>query len=238
MRLAAVHPSSEDSLPREEIDRRRSRQRAVLSSGTELVDYYTVGNSIFNAPFGKAGFVNDIVERVAQRIRDAAAQRPDAIVVLGGVEPGVAIARKEIRDIPIIGVAQSTYNAAFALGEQIGHKLGMLVYESSIVEAIWGQARYYKADWMVTDIRDIGISLPNLYPQRAEVRKQIITVSKGLVADGATMIFANGLSMVPSSMSADELSTALGGIPVLDGEQTALHTAEMFARLKVLGASS
>lgn len=232
MRIAAVHPSSVESLPEEETRRRALRRKSYASPGTELVDYHVVGNSIFNQPFS-AGFAGDVIERSAQQIRAAAASAPDAIMVLGGIEPGVRICREEIRQVPIVGTGQSTFHVALQIGAQVGYRLGLLVYEDSLIAPIREQACYYKADWMVSEIRSIDIPLPELYARRPEVRERMIKVARQLVAAGATMIFPQGLSMMPSTMSAEELSREIGGVPVLNGEQITIRTAEMLAGLKL-----
>jgi Asp/Glu/hydantoin racemase len=234
LRIAAVHPSSEDGLPADEIARRDARRRALISRDTKLVDFYNVGNNIFNNKY-EPTFVANVVERIERRIADAAATEPDAIVVLGGIEPGVRSMRQRIRNIPIIGTGQATYNVALQLGEQLGHRLGVIVYEPTLIDPIMAQARYYKVEWMISGMKTIDIPTDELYPRRAEVRQRLLSVGRELVEQGATMVFAQGLSMVPSSMSAAELSQALHGVPVLDGEAIALHTAEMFGRLRLLG---
>ena len=65
------------------------------------------------------------------------------------------------------------------------------------------------------------------------MRQRLVSVAKELLEqDGATAIVAIGLSMVPSSMSADELSRRLGGVPVLDAERIAVHTAELIRQAR------
>lgn len=232
MIIANVHPSAKDGLPPEEMARRRARRAAYASPGTEFVDYYVVGNNIFDKAFSLQ-HATDVVTLAVERIVEAAAGNPDVILVSGGIEPGVQAAQQRVRHVPIVATGLSTYQAAQQLGGQLGHKLGILVYEESIIAPIRAQAVLHHADWMILDIRSIDVPLNELYARRPEVRRRVVEVAGGLVADGATMIFAQGLSMVPASMSPEELAAAVG-VPVLDGELIGLRTAEMVGRLHLL----
>ncbi|RJG46067.1 aspartate/glutamate racemase family protein [Mesorhizobium sp. DCY119] len=232
MRIAAISPSADDGLPEEEMVRRQKRLESYMSPGTEFEQLYIAGNSIFNEKFSwKHGL--DVMDRTAALAIKAAETRPDVIMIQGGIEPGVKAAREKIKDIPIVSTGQSTYNAAFQLGEQVGYKLGLIVYEDPVIEPIMDQARYYRADWMVTDCRSIGIPTNELYPRRPEVRERVIAVAKDLVRDGATMIFPQGLSMCPATIGEDELSAEIG-VPVLNGLKILVRTAEMMGSLRML----
>lgn len=233
LRLAAIHPTSEAGLPEVERRAREERRKSYVSPDTELRDYYVSASSIFERPFD-GGHVDGVVQATVRRIHEAAEDDPDAIVVLGGIEPGVRIAREQIRHIPIVGTGQSAYQVALQVGSQVGHKLGILVYEPSIIEPMKEQGRFYGIDWMVTDMRSIDIPLPELYGRRPEVRERMIKVAREMVSRGATMVFPQGLSMMPATMSAEELSNELNGVPVLNGKQIAICTAEMLARLDLL----
>jgi Asp/Glu/hydantoin racemase len=234
MRIANVHPSSADGLPADERERRERRWNGYAMPDTIIDEYYISGANIFDRPFGSDGHVGTVVERIVERIEDAAATRPDVILVTGGIEPGVSAARNKIKDIPIVSTGQSTYAVAMMLGSQLGYRVGLIVYEESIIEPMRGVARANHAEWMIADVRSIDVPLPQLYPRRAEVRERIIAVAKSLVADGATIIFPQGLSMVPSTMSAEELSREIGGVPVLDGLRISILVAELLGKLAPL----
>jgi Asp/Glu/hydantoin racemase len=232
MRIAAVHPSSQVGLPEVELQARAQRRRSYASPGVEIVDYYIEGENIFDRPFA-GGHVGAVVAATVQRIQDAAASDPDVIMVLGGIEPGVREAREIIKHIPIIGTGLPTYQVAAQIGAQVGYRLGIIVYEASIIEPMRAQGRLHKADWMITDMRSIDVPLPELYGRREEVRTRIVATARAMVADGCTMIFPQGLSMVPASMSSEELSEAIG-VPVLNGEQIVVRAAEMIGGLNLL----
>jgi Asp/Glu/hydantoin racemase len=223
MRIAVLmpyphgHPNPEENAEREE------RIRARVSPGTTVEIGYLEKNNTHSQPFNldhKALIIAEVAEMVERAARSA----PDAIVVYGGLDPGVLIARERVA-VPVIAVGQ----AGYAVAAQLGLRLGVLVYEQATIEPIWRLARTYHAEHVVANIRTIGVPLPELYPRRPDVRRRIVEVARECIEqDGATAIFAQGMSMVPSAMSARELEQAVG-VPALDGLEIALHTAEMIA---------
>lgn len=235
MLIAIVSPSSENGLPAEEMQARRMRLQGYFSPGTILRQFHISGDNIFDSRF-TAGHVESVAQRTVAAIMEAASIGPDVIMVSGGIEPGVAAARDLIKHIPIVGTGQSTYNVAQQLGGQLGYRLGILVYEDSIVEPILAQARSYRLDWMISGIRAIGIPLNELHARRPEVRERVIAVSRELVAEGASMIFPQGLSMVPATLDENELSRETG-VCVLNGLRILARTAEMMGSLKPMAAA-
>ena len=129
--------------------------------------------------------------------------------------------------MPVIGVAQSTY----AVAGQLGARLGLIVYEPGIIEPIMDVARACRADHLVANVRSIDVPMSELYPRRVHVREKLVEeASQALTQDGATMIYVQGRSMVPATMSAEELSSRIGA-PVLDPLRISVRTAEMIAAL-------
>ena len=125
----------------------------------------------------------------------------------------------------MIGVAQATY----AVAEQLGLRLGLVAYEAGIVDAIWEGARACRADHLIASVRHIGVPMPELVPRRAHVRERIVEESRAALADdGAEAIYVNGMSMMPSAMTAEELASQIGA-PVLDPLSIAFRTAELVA---------
>ena len=68
--------------------------------------------------------------------------------------------------------------------------------------------------------------LPTVKQRRVEESRE------ALRQDGATVIYAQGMSMVPATMTAQELSRRIGA-PVLDPLRISVQTAEMIARLRL-----
>jgi allantoin racemase len=180
---------------------------------------------MFSEPFSQRNTAQ-VVEEMAQTIERAAHDAPDAILVWGGLDPGVALARERVQT-PVIGVAQATYHVA----AQLGARLGLVVYEPGIVEAIWAGARACRAEHLIASVRSIDVPMPELTPRRAHVRQRIVDVARATLAeDGATAVYVNGMSMMPAAMSAEELQARIGA-PVLDPLRIGLRTAETIAGL-------
>jgi allantoin racemase len=197
----------------------------AASPGT-AVDFVQVEQaSMFSEPFS-GGNTSRVVGEIVQAIERAASGGPDAFLVWGGLDPGVAQARERV-DVPVVGVAQATY----AIAGQLGARLGLVVYEAAIVDAIRAGARACGADRLIASVRSIDVPMPELTRRRAHVRERIVDeASAALAQDGATAIYVNGMSMMPSAMSAEELTSRIGA-PVLDPLRIGMRTAELVAGL-------
>ena len=223
MRIVVVFPWTQGSLAEEEEAHRRTLVRAAASPGTEL-DFVQIGRaSMFSEPFS-ARNTSRVVDEIVQAIEQAAAGRPDAFLIWGGLDPGVALARQRV-NVPVIGIAQATYAAAAQLEAQ----LGLVVYETGIVDAVREGARRCGIAHLVASVRSIDVPMPELTPRRAYVRERIVEEAEAALAhDGATAIYVNGMSMMPAAMSAEELSKRVGA-PVLDPLRIGIRTAELVA---------
>ncbi|MFN8637221.1 MAG: aspartate/glutamate racemase family protein [Chloroflexota bacterium] len=223
MRIVVVFPWPQGGLPEAEEAHRRALATAAASPGT-VVDFVQIDRaSMFSEPFSQQNTAR-VVEEMAQTIERAARDTPDAIVVWGGLDPGVALARERVQ-VPVIGVAQATY----AVAAQLGVRLGLVVYEPGIVDAIWAGARACGAERSIASVRSIDVPMPELTPRRDHVRARIVEeAGAALAEDGATAIYVNGMSMMPAAMSAEELMSRVGA-PVLDPLRIGLRTAEMIA---------
>jgi allantoin racemase len=223
MRIVVVFPWSQGSLSDEEEAHRRALATAAASPGTE-VDFVQIEQaSILGEPFSGRNTAR-VIDEIAAAIERATPSGPDAFLVWGGLDPGVAPARQRV-DVPVIGVAQATY----AVAAQLGARLGLVVYEAAIVEAIWEGARRYGVEHLIASVRPIDVPMPDLTPRRAHVRERVVEEARAALAqDGAQAIYVNGMSMVPAALSAEELSGLIGA-PVLDPLRIGMRTAEMVA---------
>ena len=225
MRIVVVFPWARGGLPETEEAHRRALVMAAASPGTEIDFAQIEQASMFSEPFSGTN-TSRVIDEIARTIERAARVAPDAILVWGGLDPGVALARQRVR-VPVIGVAQATY----AVAAQLGARLGLVVYEPGIIEPIMDVARAWRAEHLILGVRSIDVPMPELTPRRGHVRERLIEVARDALArDGATVIYVQGMSMVPAAMSAEELSSRIGA-PVLDPLRIAMRTAEMIAAL-------
>jgi allantoin racemase len=220
MRIVVVLPWAQGSLSEEEEAHRRALARAAASPGTEIDFVQIEQASMFSEPFSPRN-TSRVVDEIAQAIERAAPSGPDAFLVWGGLDPGVALARQRV-DIPVIGVAQATY----AVAAQLEVRLGLVVYEAGIVDAVREGARRCGVAHLVASVRSIDVPMPDLTPRRAYVRERIVEeATAALAQDGATAIYVNGMSMMPAAVSAERLSSRIGA-PVLDPLWIGIRTAE------------
>ena len=227
MRLAVVYPWSRDGLPEGERQQRYDRLLATVSPGTEVSFYHVERINVFSASH-TSSHIAGVGADAAQQIERAAAEGADVVLVSGGIEPGVALARGRV-SVPVVGTAQAVY----AVAAQLGARLGIIVYVAASIEDNWAVARSHHADHLIASIREIGIPGPELYPRREEVRRRVVEVARELLEqDGATAIYPIGLSMVPASISAEEVASQVGA-PVLDGERITVRTAELIGELRL-----
>src|SRR5215207_7101837 len=223
MRIVVVFPWSPGSLPEAEEAHRQALATAAASPGTQ-VDFVQIEQaSILGEPFSGQNTAR-VIEEIVAGIERAAPTGPDAFLVWGGLDPGVAPARERV-DVPVIGVAQATY----AVAAQLGARLGLVVYEAAIVDAIWAGARRCGAEHLIASVRPIDVPMPDLTPRRAHVRERVVEEARAALAqDGAQAIYVNGMSMLPAALSAEELAGRLG-VPVLDPLRIGMRTAELVA---------
>lgn len=230
MRIVVVFPWAQGSLSEAEEAHRRTLAKAAASPGTELDFVQIEKSSMFSEAFSRQN-TSRVVGEIVEAIERAARNAPDAMLVWGGLDPGVALARQRV-DVPVIGVAQATY----AVAAQLGARLGLVVYEAGIVDAIVEGARACGVDHLIASVRPIDVPMPDLTPRRAHVRERLIEVAQAaLVQDGAMAIYVNGMSMMPAAMSAEDLSSQIGA-PVLDPLRIAMRTAETIVELPGVAA--
>src|SRR5215212_4440542 len=159
MRIVVVFPWAQGSLSDEEEAYRRGLVREAASPGTEIDFVQIEQASMFSESFS-ARNTSRVVDEIVRAIERAVPSDPDAVLVWGGLDPGVALARQRV-DVPVIGVAQATYAAA----AQLEARLGLVVYEAAIVEAVREGARRCGVEHLVAGIRSIDVPMPELTPR-------------------------------------------------------------------------
>lgn len=230
MRIVVVFPWSRGSLSEAEEAYRRALATTAASPGTELDFVQVEQSSMFSEPFS-ARNTSRVMDEIVQAVERAAPSRPDAFLVWGGLDPGVALARQRV-GVPVIGVAQATYAAA----AQLEARLGLVVYEAGIIDAVREGARRCGIAHLVASVRSIDVPMPELTPRRDHVRERIVEeATLALQQDGATAVYVNGMSMMPAAIGAEELSDRIGA-PVLDPLRIGMRTAEMVAALPGVGS--
>jgi allantoin racemase len=143
-----------------------------------------------------------------QVVRDANAQGYDAIIIAAFCDPAIE-AVKEISDIPVYGIEETTISAALILG----NRFGILTEKRHKISVKHQHVRKLGLESRLASIRslDMGVTEIALGPER--VREKGIDLGRRMVEeDGAEVIIMGCASM--AGYSAD-MEAALG-VPVLD----------------------
>src|SRR3712207_725936 len=98
MRIVVVFPWAPGGLPAEEEAHRRALVTAAASPGTEVGFAQIGAASMFSEPFSNRN-TSRVVGEIVETIERAAREAPEAILVWGVLDPGVALARQRV-DVP------------------------------------------------------------------------------------------------------------------------------------------
>jgi Asp/Glu/hydantoin racemase len=88
-------------------------------------------------------------------------------------------------------------------------------------------------NWGVADLvvsyQAIEVPLVESGESHERIRELLVEASRRAIADGAEIIFPQGVTMVPVHYSAREIGEIIG-VPVLDALAISIQTAEMMVR--------
>lgn len=160
-----------------------------------------------------------------QVVRDANAQGYDAIIIAAFCDPAIE-AVKEISDIPVYGIEETTISVALLLG----NRFGILTEKRHKISVKRQHVRKLGLESRLASIRslDMGVTEIALGPDR--VREKGIALGRRMVEeDGAEVIIMGCASM--AGYSAD-METALG-VPVLDPVGVTFKVVEGLSELGV-----
>ncbi|HXG52013.1 MAG TPA: aspartate/glutamate racemase family protein [candidate division Zixibacteria bacterium] len=212
--------------PPEEAERRRQAVLRCASPGTEI-GFSVVDATFFRRSNSEANALAT-APLVAEAARKAEADGYDAVVPFGTLDVGVELSRNLVA-IPVVGAGQSVLH----LGAQLSDRLGVISYEEKSIPFMRKHMKTWGVDQYVVAIRAINVPLAESTKLRDEIRKRFVAAGRDLVErDGAEIIVAMGVTMVPVHYSAAEMAAEIG-VPVLDALAASIHTAEMMVRMGV-----
>ena len=199
-------------------DRRRYLQ-GVVSPGTEIA-------MIPNPPPDPATWVSEYEPEwppyfVAERAVEVERAGFDAGVIWCGDDPGLEAARERVR-IPIVGPSE----ASLSIARQLGGRF-------SIVTSAGPEARVHRRVWnsklasMLASVEILDIAAEAIRSDLTATRGAMVRAIEAARASGAHSIVLGCMAMYGM---ARDLSAELG-LPVIDGGEAAVMTAEMLVRL-------
>jgi allantoin racemase len=212
--------------PHDELERRQEAMRRAAPPLVELGFSYLDG-SVYRP--GLTNLHRALVAPVVARAAKAAERAGrHAVVPYGTLDLGVEEARHVV-DIPVVGPGRTTANFATMLAERfvvICYDLPHVVMQQTLLRA-------WRVDGYVTSIRHVDIEITSMTDDSERLRERFVAIAKeAMEREGAQAVVPMGMTMVPVTMSATELSRELG-VPVLDPLALSLHTAAALARTGV-----
>jgi allantoin racemase len=169
----------------------------------------------------------------------AAAQRAgfDAYLIGNITDPGLAAAR-ELLDIPVLGLCESSLHVACLMGRRIGivapnAKFGLRVQENVLAQGLGGRLAHL-AVMRVGVLTDLGAAFePG--PAHDAVLEQFQAGARECTARGADVLLAGG-GVVMALLTAAGVRE-VDGAPVLDGVTALVKVAELAVRLREITGS-
>ena len=163
------------------------------------------------------------------KVREAAAEGCDAVVIDCMSDPGLAAAR-EVVDIPVIGASQAAMHVAALLA----HSFSVVTVVDNVKPMFEEQARRYGVGHKLRSVRSIDVPVLELESRPAEVRAALVDESvAAIVEDGAHAIVfgCTGLKGCATNLQRDLEERGHTGVPVIDPVVAALKVAEATAAL-------
>ncbi len=145
---------------------------------------------------------------------------PDAVVLAGFGNVGV-YALKEVLDIPVLSVSETTQYIACLLG----HKYTVIAHLSQFIPYQEDLVHLYRLDQKCASVRSVEMNVERACVERTETLRQLKEQIQEIIkSDGAEVIILGCAGLC----GYDEELQALVGIPVLDPVTVTVKTAEMF----------
>lgn len=208
--------------PPAELERRKQACERSASPGTEI-ELGIIDGTVFRRGNAEVSALA-AAPLVAAKAKEAEEAGFDAVVPFGTLDIGVELARHLVK-IPVVGAAQST----FLLAATLSQRIGVISYESTSIPFTRKNARHWGVADYVVSYQTIETPLVASATEHEAMWGRIIAAARRCMADGAEIIFPQGVTMVPTHYAAREVSAEIG-IPVLDALAISIQTAEMLVR--------
>ena len=216
MRIRAVTPVITESfgpMIMEEFER-------VARPDTELSNVFLKsGPASVESAYDEAVAVPDVIARV----REAAEEGMDAVIINCFGDPGLDAAR-EVVSIPVIGPCETSMHVAAMLG----HKFSVITILDRLIPELVLHAQKYGVGWKLASARSVDLSVLDLEKGRQQfVERMVERAAEAIDEDGAHVIVlgCTGLAGLDEQVKIG-LSKAGHEVPVIDPASIALKMAE------------
>lgn len=158
-----------------------------------------------------------------EEIRTAEEEGFDAVIIPCMGDPGLYAAR-EICNIPVIGVAETCYLLAIALG----HRFSIMLTTREGLGLARQMLLTYGLESFVASVRLLDLRVEEIWSERKKLKEAIIREGKAAVEEDGAEVIVMGCGFMSGMQK--ELEEELG-VPVIDPWAAAMKFAEMLVSL-------
>ena len=197
-----------------------SAKRAALET-TELLGMRSpAGTSSIDSSYGDYMSAPHMIEAVRHKV---AAERPDAVVLAGFGNVGI-FALKEILDIPVVSISESS----MAMACQLGHRFSCVTMLPQFIPYQQDIVRLFGFEAKCASVRSININVEDAARERERTLAELTEAVQKIVAEdqAEVIILACG-----GLCDFDRELTEISGVPVLDPVIVGVKTAEALVQM-------
>jgi allantoin racemase len=158
-----------------------------------------------------------------EEIRKAEGEGFDAVIVLCMADPALHAAR-EVSSIPVIGVGETSFLLAIALGHRFSimepMKTGVAMHRQVLLS--------YGLDRFLASVRVLDLTVEEIWADKEKLREALLREGKKAIEEDSADVIVPGCGFM--SGMAKEIEKELG-VPVIDPWAAAIRFAEMLVGL-------
>lgn len=219
MKILAVNPNTSDIV----LDVIVRSARRAAAPGTEIVGLRSPGGTRnIDCAYGDYMSAPHVIEAVRRRVAE---DRPDAVVLCGFGNVGI-FALKEILDVPVCSISESS----MAMACLLGHRFSTLTMLDQFIPYQQDMVRLYGFEAKCASVRAIDVNVERAVIEREETLRQLTAQVNTVVAeDGAEVVILACAGLCDYDRELTESS----GVPVIDPVVAGVKMAEAFVGMGV-----
>ena len=215
----------------------KGRLDSVADPQTEVVLHGIDSDSIIPDRFRSTEPL--LASLVLKNVLKALREQYDGFIIGNFLDAGLYAAR-EIADIPVLGLGEtSEFHAC-----QIGARFGIAPYNRKWARRLVENLQIYGLEKRLAGIRPLAVKWEEITQGiwvdsniRSRVIDNFLQVSHMLVEDGAEIIIPGG-GVIHLLLALEKIRESEPGVPIIDGIAISVKMAEAMCKLKSLGEYS
>lgn len=217
MKILLVNPNTSDLV----LGYMMSSATRAAQEDTEVVGMRSPGGtSSIDSSYGDYMSAPHMIEAVRQYV---GADKPDAVVLAGFGNVGI-FALKEILDIPVVSISESS----MAMACLLGHKFSCITVLPQFIPYQQDIVRLFGFEAKCASVRSININVEDAARERERTLRELTDAVRTVVAEdhAEVIILACG-----GLCDFDRELTEISGVPILDPVIVAIKTAESLVQM-------